>query len=63
MPLESEINTNLVLTQIKADDEGKYNTTLVLTQMQAADEGMYTCKAENELGVSNDSMCVTVDSE
>ena len=31
--------------------------------MKAAEEGNYTCKAENEVGVANDSMFVTVDSE
>ena len=46
MPLEREIKTTMVLTQIQADDEGNY-----------------TCKAENGLGVSNDSMFVIVDSE
>ena len=63
MPLERETNTTLVLTQIKADDEGKYNTTLVLTQIKADDEGEYTCQAENVLDVAYDSIFVIVDSE
>ena len=41
--------------------EKEISTTLVLIEMKVADEGTYTCKAENGLGVSNDSMFVTVD--
>ena len=34
---------------------------LHLTEVTAEDEGLYTCKAENEVGSSNDSTFVTVD--
>lgn len=39
------------------------NTVLLLTKVNAADEGKYTCKAENEGGLAEDSIYVTVDSK